>query len=208
MNHLITVGALESFLVAISVLFLGHFINAKLPVLRKFNIPEPIVGGLIVACAITALHFHGVDLQFDLPLQNTFMLMFFATVGLAANYTQLLKGGAKVLLFLAIASVYIVIQNGVGVTLASALGLEPLMGLITGSITLSGGHGTGAAWSQTFTDLYGIENTLEIAMASATFGLIIGGLIGSPWRSVWSINTNLNRHTDAVRKPTRGFPSW
>ncbi|EGR2795347.1 sodium/glutamate symporter [Vibrio navarrensis] len=180
MNHLITVGALESFLVAISVLFLGHFINAKLPVLRKFNIPEPIVGGLIVACAITALHFHGVDLQFDLPLQNTFMLMFFATVGLAANYTQLLKGGAKVLLFLAIASVYIVIQNGVGVTLASALGLEPLMGLIAGSITLSGGHGTGAAWSQTFTDLYGIENTLEIAIASATFGLIIGGLIGSP----------------------------
>lgn len=180
MNHLITVGALESFLVAISVLFLGHFFNAKLPVLRKFNIPEPIVGGLIVACAITALHFHGVDLQFDLPLQNTFMLMFFATVGLAANYTQLLKGGAKVLLFLAIASVYIVIQNGVGVTLASALGLEPLMGLIAGSITLSGGHGTGAAWSQTFTDLYGIENTLEIAMASATFGLIIGGLIGSP----------------------------
>ncbi|KGK11356.1 sodium/glutamate symporter [Vibrio navarrensis] len=180
MNHLITVGALESFLVAISVLFLGHFLNAKLPVLRKFNIPEPIVGGLIVACAITALHFHGVDLQFDLPLQNTFMLMFFATVGLAANYTQLLKGGAKVLLFLAIASVYIVIQNGVGVTLASALGLEPLMGLIAGSITLSGGHGTGAAWSQTFTELYGIENTLEIAMASATFGLIIGGLIGSP----------------------------
>ncbi|MBE3669087.1 sodium/glutamate symporter [Vibrio navarrensis] len=180
MNHLITVGALESFLVAISVLFLGHFINAKLPVLREFNIPEPIVGGLIVACAITALHFHGVDLQFDLPLQNTFMLMFFATVGLAANYTQLLKGGAKVLLFLAIASVYIVIQNGVGVALASALGLEPLMGLIAGSITLSGGHGTGAAWSQTFTDLYGIENTLEIAMASATFGLIIGGLIGSP----------------------------
>ncbi|EMQ2876562.1 sodium/glutamate symporter [Vibrio navarrensis] len=180
MNHLITVGALESFLVAISVLFLGHFINAKLLVLQKFNIPEPIVGGLIVACAITALHFHGVDLQFDLPLQNTFMLMFFATVGLAANYTQLLKGGAKVLLFLAIASVYIVIQNGVGVALASVLGLEPLMGLIAGSITLSGGHGTGAAWSQTFTDLYGIENTLEIAMASATFGLIIGGLIGSP----------------------------
>ncbi|MBG0759687.1 sodium/glutamate symporter [Vibrio cidicii] len=180
MNHLITVGALESFLVAISVLFLGHFINAKLPVLQKFNIPEPIVGGLIVACAITALHFHGVDLQFDLPLQNTFMLMFFATVGLAANYTQLLKGGAKVLLFLAIASVYIVIQNGVGVALASVLGLESLMGLIAGSITLSGGHGTGAAWSQTFTDLYGIENTLEIAMASATFGLIIGGLIGSP----------------------------
>ncbi|MGL0820070.1 sodium/glutamate symporter [Vibrio vulnificus] len=180
MNHLITVGALESFLVAISVLFLGHFINAKLPILRKFNIPEPIVGGLIVACIITILHFRCIDLEFNLPLQNTFMLMFFSTVGLAANYTQLLKGGAKVFLFLAVASVYIVIQNGVGVSLASMLGLDPLMGLIAGSITLSGGHGTGAAWSQTFADNYGMSNTLEIAMASATFGLIIGGLIGSP----------------------------
>ncbi|ELK5318509.1 sodium/glutamate symporter [Vibrio vulnificus] len=180
MNHLITVGALESFLVAISVLFLGHFINAKLPILRKFNIPEPIVGGLIVACIITILHFRGIDLEFNLPLQNTFMLMFFSTVGLVANYTQLLKGGAKVFLFLAVASVYIVIQNGVGVSLASMLGLDPLMGLIAGSITLSGGHGTGAAWSQTFADNYGMSNTLEIAMASATFGLIIGGLIGSP----------------------------
>lgn len=180
MNHLISVSALESFLVAISVLFLGHFINAKLPILNKFNIPEPIVGGLIIACAITILHFYGVDLEFDLPLQNTFMLMFFATVGLAANYTQLIKGGAKVFIFLAVASVYIIIQNAVGVSMASALGIEPLMGLIAGSITLSGGHGTGAAWSQTFQDVYGMDNVLEIAMASATFGLIIGGIIGSP----------------------------
>ncbi len=180
MSHLISVGALESFLVAISVLFLGNFINTRLPILKKFNIPEPIVGGLIVAFIITILHFNGIDLQFDLPLQQTFMLMFFATVGLAANYTQLMKGGAKVFLFLAVASVYIIIQNAIGVSLASVLGLEPLMGLIAGSITLSGGHGTGAAWSQTFQDVYGMSNVLEIAMASATFGLIIGGIIGSP----------------------------
>ncbi len=180
MNHVISINALESFLVAMSVLFLGHFIKAKLPILKRFNIPEPIVGGLIVAFLITLLHFNGVDLEFDLPLQKTFMLMFFATVGLAANYTQLMKGGAKVFIFLAVASFYILIQNGVGVSLASALGLDPLMGLIAGSITLSGGHGTGAAWSQTFQDVYGLDNVLEIAMASATFGLIIGGIIGSP----------------------------
>lgn len=180
MNHVLSVGPLESFLIAISVLFPGHFINTKIPVLKKFNIPEPIVGGLIVAVLITALHFQGVDLEFSLPLQNTFMLMFFSTVGLAANYTQLMKGGAKVFIFLGVASFYIIIQNGVGVSLATALGLDPLMGLIAGSITLSGGHGTGAAWSQTFTENYGLSNTLEIAMASATFGLIIGGIIGSP----------------------------
>ncbi|MEH0740527.1 sodium/glutamate symporter [Vibrio cholerae] len=180
MNPIISVGPLESFLVAISVLFLGQFINARLPILQRFNIPEPIVGGLVVALIITLLHFNHVDVTFSLPLQKIFMLMFFATVGLAANYTQLMKGGAKVFLFLAIASFYIVIQNGVGISLATALGLDPLMGLIAGSITLSGGHGTGAAWSQTFSESFGLPNTLEIAMASATFGLIIGGIIGSP----------------------------
>ncbi|MCL9775229.1 sodium/glutamate symporter [Vibrio methylphosphonaticus] len=180
MSNTISVGTLESFLIAISVLFLGHIINSKFPTLKKYNIPEPIVGGLIVAFIITGLHFNGINLEFSLPLQKTFMLMFFSTVGLAANYKQLLKGGAKVFLFLAVASAYIIVQNSVGVGMATALGLEPLMGMIAGSITLSGGHGTGAAWAQTFTETFGISNTLEIAMASATFGLIIGGIIGSP----------------------------
>ncbi|AMG31650.1 sodium/glutamate symporter [Grimontia hollisae] len=180
MNQLISVGVIESLLIAIFVLLLGHVINAWIPTLKKFNIPEPIVGGLVVAAGITVLHFKGIDLAFNLPLQHTFMLMFFATVGLAANYTQLVKGGAKVFIFLAVASVYIVVQNGIGISMATAFGLDPLMGLIAGSITLSGGHGTGAAWSQTFQDVYGLENVLEVAMASATFGLVMGGIIGSP----------------------------
>lgn len=91
MNQVIAIGPLESFLVAISVLFLGRSINFHIPILKKFTIPEPIVGGLVVASVLTILHFNAVDIRFDLPLQNTFMLMFFATVGLAANYTQLVK---------------------------------------------------------------------------------------------------------------------
>ncbi len=134
----------------------------------------------MIACVISVLHYNGINFKFDLPLKNTFMLMFFATVGLAANYKQLVKGGLKVFWFLAIASVYILIQNAIGVSFASLLGLDPLMGLVAGSITLSGGHGTGAAWAQILTDEYGIQSTLEIAMASATLGLVIGGIIGSP----------------------------
>jgi len=179
MNTIYSIGELESFLIAFLVLFLGHIVNKKVPVLQRFNIPEPIVGGLIVAIIITLLHFKNITLEFSLPLQSTLMLMFFSTVGLAASYTQLLKGGSKVFLFLAVASLYIIIQNGIGVSLATMLGLEPILGLIAGSITLSGGHGTGAAWSQTFYDLYGM-NTLELAMAAATFGLVIGGIIGGP----------------------------
>ncbi len=167
-------------MIAISVLFLGHMIKSKVSFLKRFNIPEPIVGGLIVAFAITVLHLNSISLVFDLPLQNTFMLMFFATVGLAASYVQLIKGGAKVFLFLGVASLYIVVQNAIGVSLATVLGLDPLMGLLAGSITLSGGHGTGAAWAHTLEQSYGLTNTLEIAMASATFGLVAGGILGAP----------------------------
>ncbi|NKF49211.1 sodium/glutamate symporter [Shewanella sp. WXL01] len=179
MQLVYSLGELESFLIAILVLFIGHNVNRHVPFLRRYNIPEPIVGGLIVAAVITILHFNNIVLEFSLSMQNTLMLMFFSTVGLAANYKLLMKGGAKVFWFLGIASLYIIIQNGVGVALASSLGLEPLMGLIAGSITLSGGHGTGAAWAQTFYDQYGIQ-TLEFAMAAATFGLVMGGIIGGP----------------------------
>ncbi|QLE83788.1 MULTISPECIES: sodium/glutamate symporter [Shewanella] len=179
MNTVYAIGELESFLIAILVLFIGHSVNRHVALFRKYNIPEPIVGGLIVAAVITILHFNQISLQFTLSMQNTLMLMFFSTVGLAASYKQLLKGGSKVFVFLGVASLYIVIQNAVGVSVATMLGLEPLMGLIAGSITLSGGHGTGAAWAQTFSDNYGI-NTLEFAMAAATFGLVMGGIIGGP----------------------------
>ncbi|MGO2507368.1 MAG: sodium/glutamate symporter [Vibrio hibernica] len=179
MNTVYSVGSIESFLLAIFVLLLGHFINSKISFLSKYKVPEPIVGGLIVAIITTILHFQNITLEFALPLQQILMLLFFTSVGLSASYTQLIKGGKKVFIFLAVASIYIIIQNAVGVSLATMLGLNPLLGLVAGSITLSGGHGTGAAWASTFQENYGL-NTLEFAMAAATFGLIVGGIIGGP----------------------------
>ncbi|RJG51292.1 sodium/glutamate symporter [Motilimonas pumila] len=179
MDKVYEIGELESFLVAILVLFIGHSLNRQIPILKKYNIPEPIVGGLVMAIILTGLHFEDITLKFSLSMQHTLMLMFFSTVGLAASYRMLMKGGSKVFLFLGVASLYIIIQNAVGVSLATLLGLEPLMGLIAGSITLSGGHGTGAAWSQTFAENYGMQ-TMEFAMAAATFGLVMGGIIGGP----------------------------
>ncbi len=175
----IQVNELESILTAIVVLFIGQFINSKVSFLKKYNIPEPIVGGLVVAILITLLHLEGINITFHVTIQDLLMKMFFATVGLAASFKLLLKGGSRVLLFLGVCTVFIVIQNAVGVALTKAMGLNPLLGLIMGSITLSGGHGTGAAWSQTFLQDYGMH-TLELSMACATFGLIMGGIIGGP----------------------------
>ncbi|WP_163938008.1 sodium/glutamate symporter [Paraferrimonas sp. SM1919] len=175
----IQIGTIESLLIAILVLFIGHWINRNVRVFKKYNIPEPIIGGLVVAAIITFTHFQQVEICFSLPMKDTLMLMFFSTVGLAASYKLLLKGGSKVFIFLGIVSLYIVVQNFVGVSMAELMGQEPYFGLIGGSITLSGGHGTGAAWAATFKEDYGIQ-TIELAMAAATFGLIMGGIIGGP----------------------------
>ncbi|WP_413112487.1 sodium/glutamate symporter [Thaumasiovibrio sp. DFM-14] len=174
-----TIGELESLLIALSVLILGHLVNRKVAIFRHFNIPEPIVGGLLIAAIITLLFTQGIVFEFSLSMQKPLMLMFFATVGLAANYRLLLKGGRRVIIFLLLASIYIILQNTVGVGLAALMGFDALLGLVAGSISLSGGHGTGAAWASIFSEQYGIS-TLEVAMASATFGLVMGGVIGGP----------------------------
>lgn len=92
MNTVYTVGELESFLVAILVLFIGHSVNRHVASFRKYNIPEPIVGGLLVAAVITILHSYNISLEFSLSMQNTLMLMFFSSVVLAASYKLLMKG--------------------------------------------------------------------------------------------------------------------
>lgn len=162
------------------VLLLGHGLVTRVAVLRTYNIPEPVAGGLVVALILLALRSFDLKVQFDTSLQAPLMLAFFATIGLNADFASLKKGGRVVGIFLVVVTGLLVVQNAMGIGLATMLGLDPLMGLLTGSITLSGGHGTGAAWSSTFSEKYGLASASELALASATFGLVLGGLIGGP----------------------------
>ena len=162
------------------VLLLGRGLVARIGFLRTYNIPEPVAGGLVVALALLALRSFDVHVQFDTSLQAPLMLAFFATIGLSADFASLKKGGRVVTVFLLVVTGLLLVQNGMGIGLATALGLDPLMGLLAGSITLSGGHGTGAAWGATFSEKFGLASASELAMASATFGLVLGGLIGGP----------------------------
>ncbi|EKT4451692.1 sodium/glutamate symporter [Pseudomonas putida] len=162
------------------VLLLGRGLVARIGFLRAYNIPEPVAGGLVVALALLALRSFDVRVQFDTSLQTPLMLAFFATIGLSADFASLKKGGRVVAVFLLVVTGLLLVQNAMGIGLATALGLDPLLGLLAGSITLSGGHGTGAAWGATFTEKFGVASASELAMASATFGLVLGGLIGGP----------------------------
>ncbi|MCT4707506.1 sodium/glutamate symporter [Enterobacteriaceae bacterium H11S18] len=178
MIHLDTLSTLVA---ATLVLLLGRKMVHSVPLLKKYTIPEPVAGGLLVALALLVLKKSmGWEIDFDMTLKDPLMLAFFATIGLNANLSSLRAGGKVVGIFLIVVVGLLVMQNAIGIGMASLLGLDPLMGLLAGSITLSGGHGTGAAWSKLFTERYGFQNATEVAMACATFGLVLGGLIGGP----------------------------
>ncbi|MCF5233375.1 sodium/glutamate symporter [Pseudomonas sp. WS 5532] len=171
-----------STLVAASlVLLLGRWLVARIGFLRAYSIPEPVVGGLLVAALLLLLRaLTDIEVRFDASLQAPLMLAFFATIGLNADFASLKKGGRILGIFLLVVTALLVVQNAMGIALAKALGLDPLMGLLAGSVTLSGGHGTGAAWGAVFSEKYGVASASELAIASATFGLVLGGLIGGP----------------------------
>lgn len=172
---------LSTLVAATLVLLLGRKMVHTIPFLKKYTIPEPVAGGLLIALALLVLKKSvGWEFEFDMSLKDPLMLAFFATIGLNANLSSLRAGGKVVGIFLIVVVGLLVMQNAIGIGMASLLGLDPLMGLLAGSITLSGGHGTGAAWSKLFSERYGFQNATEVAMACATFGLVLGGLIGGP----------------------------
>lgn len=175
------VDAFGTIIIAVIVLLIGRSLLQHIPVLRNYNIPEPVVGGLVAALAAFALyHFFQISATFDAAIQNALMLMFFSSIGLSASFAKLKKGGKALVLFLACVTVYVILQNAVGISLATLLGLDPLIGLIAGSMTLTGGHGTAGAWGSILQQDYGIQGAVVLGMASATFGLVIGGIIGGP----------------------------
>ena len=177
----IAVDPYYTLIVATLVLLVGRLMVDRIKFLQDFNIPEPVAGGLLAAVIIYILHVStGVSFAFDKGLQDSFMLIFFSSIGLSADFSRLKAGGIGLVLFLLVVSAFIVVQNVVGVGLAGALGLDPIIGLVTGSITLTGGHGTAGAWGKVLEEQHHIVGATDLGMASATFGLVLGGLIGGP----------------------------
>jgi glutamate:Na+ symporter, ESS family len=167
--------------IAIFVLYLGSFVNTRFAFLKNNNIPTPVVGGVLFALVTSILYARfDTRLYFDMSMKNPMMLMFFTTIGLGADLRMLKQGGSKLLIFALVCVLYLIIQNGLGLLAALSMDLHPLVGLLSASITLSGGHGTGAAYAQKFADVQNLAGAMELALACATFGLIIGGVIGGP----------------------------
>jgi ESS family glutamate:Na+ symporter len=178
---MMTLDSYGTLVAASLVLLFGRKLVAAVRPLQTYSIPEPVVGGLCAALALYAAQAGtGFQVRFDGSLSTPLMLGFFASIGLNADLASLRQGGRPLMKLLAVVVAFLVAQNLVGISLAKLLGLEPLAGLLAGSITLSGGHGTGAAWGAVFAEKYGLASATELAMACATFGLVLGGIIGGP----------------------------
>ncbi|EKF75167.1 sodium/glutamate symport carrier protein [Alcanivorax hongdengensis A-11-3] len=173
-------SAMETLMVALIVLAVGQWLVHRIHILSQLNMPDPVVGGLLATIIVTALQLGGITLQFNDALKEPAMLFFFGAVGLAADFRLLRRGGWPMLLFAVLVIVLVMLQDLAGVGMAKLMGLSPFYGLLGGSITMTGGHGTGAAWAEVFEHQAGLQGATELAAASATFGLIFGALLGGP----------------------------
>ena len=170
----------QTLAIAVLVLLLGRYLKKKIYVLEKFCIPAPVIGGLLFAimtciCYVTNL----AEFSFDDTLREVCMVFFFTSVGFQANLKVLKTGGKSLIIFLGLVISLILLQNFTAVGLAKLLGLNPLIGMCTGSIPMVGGHGTAGAFGPVLEDL-NISGATTICTAAATFGLIFGSLIGGP----------------------------
>lgn len=175
---------IDSFLavtIGIVVLFVGKLLNTKIGFLREFSIPEPVTGGLLFSVLFGLLYFaSGHAIEFELRARDILLVYFFTTIGINASARDLLAGGRPLLILLAITITFMFAQNLTGIGVASLFDLPAAVGVVGGSMSLIGGHGTTIAWAPSIAENFGISNAMEIGIASATFGLILASIMGGP----------------------------
>ena len=177
---MLELDAVQSIALAGVALFLGYGLCRAIPVLGRYNLPPPVIGGLVFALAAWVAHARGMQLfVLDTSLQTPLMIAFFTTVGFNASFWLLKISGRQVLVFLLLASAFAVVQNLLGIAVAMGFGLHPLFGVLAGSATLTGGPATGLAFAPLF-EQAGVTGAASIAVAAAMAGIVCGGLIGGP----------------------------
>lgn len=188
---MLQLDAVQTLALAGIALLLGYGLCRWIPVLGKYNLPPPVVGGLVFAIAVWIAHARDTTLfVLDTGLQTPLMVAFFTSIGMNASLRLLRISGAQVMIFLALASSFAVFQNLLGMAVAVGFDLPPLFGLLAGSTTLTGGPATGLAFAPLFEEA-GVVGAESIAVATAMAGIVLGGLVGGPTITVLIRRFNL-----------------
>jgi ESS family glutamate:Na+ symporter len=167
--------------IGIVVFFVGVLITQRAAFLRNYNIPEPVTGGFVAAVAFWVVYeVFGLAIDFDMTTRDRLLVIFFATVGVNARLADLAAGGRVLGVLCLMTVAFVVLQDAVGTVGAVMSGLPPSAGVVMGTISLVGGHGTAIAWGPTIAEDHGFPAALETGIAMATLGLIIASLLGGP----------------------------
>lgn len=194
-----TFGMQETLAIAVALLLIGRFVKEVFTILKRFFIPAPVIGGILFSIVTLIGHqTETFEFTFDKQLKDLLMLAFFTTIGFAASFRMLIKGGIGVMMFLICSIGLIICQNAAGIGLSVLFDLNPLMGLAAGSISLTGGHGTSAAFGPLLVE-HGLEAGLTVSIASATFGLVAGCMIGGPIGKRLMTRYNLKPSEESAR---------
>jgi len=180
-NGILHLGPFFAVTLGIIVLFVGKRLNDAIAVFREFSIPEPVTGGLLFSVLIALIYLaSGVEVEFDLAARDVLLVYFFTTIGINASLRDLLNGGKPLVVLLVITIAYMFLQNLTGISIAALFDLPAAVGMLGGSVSLTGGHGTAIAWAPRIAEDYGISNAMEVGIACATFGLILASIMGGP----------------------------
>ena len=177
---LLELNLAKTLMLAVLLVWLGRFVRSKVTFLVNWSIPEAVVGGTLFAILTLILHSTGMlEFKFDTKLQSFFMYLFFTASGFEASASLMKKASGKLLIFIVLAGVLAVLQNATVVGLSPVVGMDPKLGLMTGSIPLTGGHGNAAAYAP-LAEKAGVQGAVTVAVAAATYGLAAGSILGGP----------------------------
>ena len=180
MNLFVTLGMYQTAGIGVLALVLGILFTRSVPFLKKFCIPAPVSGGLVISLLTLALYSFGrIEFSFDGTIKDISMTLFFTSVGFQSNMKAFKTGGKTLGVMVVLVAVLIICQNLISLGVSSVLGVDPLVGMASGSIPMSGGHGTSGGFSPVLEEM-GLAGASSITMACATFGLVAGSMLGGP----------------------------
>ncbi|TPW27480.1 sodium/glutamate symporter [Martelella alba] len=189
----------QALTIGMVVFFLGALLTRRIAFLRNFNIPEPVAGGLSVALITWAIYgFFHIEISFTLDTRDELLVVFFTTIGLNARLSDLVSGGRLLGILLAVTLGFIIVQDIVGLAGALAFGLPADVGVLLGSASLIGGHGTAIAWGPTIAEKTGFAAASEVGIAAATLGLVVASFLGGPLAKLLIERNRLTPETEAV----------
>ena len=180
-NGILHFGPFLSVTIGIVVLFVGKRLNDVFRFLREFSIPEPVTGGLLCSLLVALVYIiTDIEVGFTLTTRDVLLVYFFTTIGINSSLKDLIAGGRPLVILLAVTIGYMILQNLTGISVAKMFGLPTAVGMLGGTVSLIGGHGTAIAWAPKIAEGYGVANAMEIGIACATFGLILASIMGGP----------------------------